>query len=123
VSNISAIVADGQLSFGVCEAMAVSEIRVSAIAKDSHEMTDIWAVEGQLELPAGQVIEFGQVIPGTRITIAPKPPPVADHYIDIHLVSQSSQGEERVYFGHFDGDELSSDNWLANDGSLRTDAC
>jgi len=103
--------------------MKVTAIRVLMVDKESHDAIDLWEIEGQVQLDEGDVITFGEELPGTDTTIAPVEPTTAGHYIDIHLLSQDSRGNERDYFGHFDGDRLSPDQWLRNGGGFGTDPC
>jgi hypothetical protein len=103
--------------------MTVQGIRVSMVDQDTHRVTDLWAVEGSIYLDAGSIVVLGEELPGAETTTPPGKPVLAGHYVDIHLDSTNSRGGERVYFGHFDGDRLSSDQWLRNDGGIAADPC
>jgi hypothetical protein len=123
VSNLSATIDGSDVSFGICETMTVEAIRVTMVDKQSHEATDLWAVEGSVQLDKGLIVVMGEQLPGTKTTISLRRPELADHYIDIHLESTNSRGEQRIFFGHFDGDRLSSDQWLRNDGGVGDHPC
>lgn len=122
-ANMSARMSEpGQVEFGICDDYDVDAIEVSVVDKESHDTQTVWRVEGEIKVRDGDIVTLGQVPIGMEEVIELADFDVSQSYIDFILISHPD-GHLVSSAGHFDGADIVDDQWLANSGGYRGQAC
>jgi len=114
---MSARMVDGELEIAFCSEYSGDEFSVSQVAKDDHEVTDLWIAEGDITLESGTFVEYGTPPDGATTTFGPSSLRTSDRYIDVSMSSDS------YVFGHYDGDLFEDGRWMRGTQSLIFGPC